>query len=141
MTDAGQALRETSDALLRDLEALANLEDVKRDIEPGDPRLVELSATIEELARRVLTASARQRALSVVAHELVEEGHPDAPSRSIEETPRAISTILTEWREAERRAIAATAGSAEEAEAERAIEELKAEYRRAHEEATRDVDT
>ena len=141
MTDAGQALRETSDALLRDLEALSNLEDVKREIEPGDPRLLELAAGIEELARRVLASSTRQRALSVVANDLVDEGNPDAPSRSIEETPRAISTILAEWREAERRVIAATAGSAEEAEAERAVEELKAEYRRAHEEASRNADT
>ena len=106
MPDTGAALREASDALLKDLEALADLEEVKRVIEPGDPRLVEL-------------------------------GLPDAPSRPIEETPRAISAILSEWRAAERRAQAAPVGSDEAAEAERDVDRLKTEYRIAHEQATR----
>jgi len=137
MPDTGAALREASDALLKDLEALADLEEVKRVIEPGDPRLVELAATIEELAERVLASSARQRALSQEAHAEVELGLPDAPSRPIEETPRAISAILSEWRAAERRAQAAPVGSDEAAEAERDVDRLKTEYRRAHDEATR----
>jgi hypothetical protein len=140
MPDTGAALREASDALLKDLEALAELEEVKRVIEPGDPRLVELAGTIEELAERVLASSARQRALSLEAHAQVEFGMPEAPSRPIEDTPRAISTILAEWREAERRAQAAAADSDEAAEAEQDVDRLKAEYRRAHEEAIRHTD-
>jgi len=140
MQDTGEALREASDALLRDLEALSDLEATKREIVPGDPRLVELASTIEALAQRVLASSARQREMTLEANDLVDLGLPDAPNRSIEDTPRSISTILADWREAERRAQAATPGSAEAAEAEREIDRLKAEYREAHEEATRNLD-
>ena len=124
MQDTGEALREASDALLRDLEALSDLEAAKREIVPGDPRLIELAGTIEALE----------------ANDLVDLGLPDAPSRTIEETPRPIATILADWREAERAARAATPGSAEAADAERAIDRLKKEYREAHEEATRNLD-
>lgn len=140
MQDTGEALREASDALLRDLEALTDLEAAKREIVPGDPRLIELAGTIETLAQRVLASSARQRELTLEANDLVDLGVPDAPSRPIEETPRSIATILADWREAERTAQAATPGSAEAAEAERAIDRLKQEYREAHEEATRNLD-
>jgi hypothetical protein len=137
MPDTGGALREASDALLRDLEALSELEEVKRRIEPGDPRLVELAGTIEAMAERVLASSARERELTIEANDLVDLGLPDAPSKPIAETPRAIQTILAEWREAERRALAATAGSREAAEADRAVDRLKAEYRQAQDEASR----
>jgi hypothetical protein len=140
MQDTGEALREASDALLRDLEALSDLEATKREIVPGDPRLIELAGTIEALAQRVLASSARQRELTLEVNDLVDLGLPDAPSRPIEETPRSIATILADWREAERAAQAATPGSAEAAEAERAIDRLKQEYREAHEEATRNLD-
>jgi hypothetical protein len=140
MQDTGEALREASDALLRDLEALSDLEATKREIVPGDPKLVELAGTIEALAQRVLASSARQRELTLEANDLVDLGLPDAPSRSIEETPRPIAAILADWREAERTAQAAAPGSTEAAEAERQIDRLKAEYREAHEEATRNLD-
>jgi hypothetical protein len=140
MQDTGEALREASDALLRDLEELSDLEAAKREIVPGDPKLVELARTIEVLAQRVLASSARQRELTLEVNDLVDLGLPNAPSRSIEETPRPIATILADWREAERTAQAAAPGSTEAAEAEREIDRLKAEYREAHEEATRSVD-
>jgi hypothetical protein len=140
MQDTGEALREASDALLRDLEALSDLEATKREIVPGDPRLIELAGTIEALAQRVLASSARQRELTIEANDLVELGLPDAPNRSIEETVRPIATILADWREAERRAQAAPVGSKDAAEAEDDIDRLKAEYRRAHEETTRNLD-
>ena len=137
MPDTGAALREASDTLLRDLEALSELEEVKRSIAPGDSRLIELAGTIEAMAERVLASSARQRELTIEANDLVDLGMPEAPTRSIDETPRSIATILAEWRDAERHAQAAEAGSADAVEAERAILRLKNEYRRAHEEATR----
>lgn len=140
MQDTGEALREASDALLRDLQALSDLEATKREIVPGDPQLIELAGTIEALAQRVLASSARQRELTIEANDLIDLGLPDAPDRSIEETPRHIATILADWREAERRAQAAAPGTDEAADAERAIGQLKAEYRRAHEEASRNLD-
>lgn len=135
MGDTGQALRATSDALLRDLEVLSTIEEEKRLLEPGDPRLVQLAARIEEIAQRVLVGSVRQRQLTEVVITQVETGSPDAPDAPIEATPRPMQAILSDWRDAERRAAAAAAGSAEAAEAEALVSRLRDEYRRAHEAA------
>ena len=135
MGDTGQALRETSDALLRDLDVLSTIEDEKRSLQPGDPRLVQLASRIEEIAQRVLVGSVRQRQLMEVATDQVEAGSPDAPDGPIDETPRSIQAILADWRDAERRAAAAAAGSAEAAEADALVAGLRDEYRRAHEAA------
>jgi hypothetical protein len=135
MGDTGQALRETSDALLRDLEVLSTIEEEKRGLEPGDPRLVQLAARIEEIARRVLVGSVRQRQLTEVVVTQVETGSPEAPDAPIEDTPRPMQTILADWRDAERRAAAAAEGSAEAAEADALVRRLRDEYRRAHEAA------
>ena len=135
MTDSGQALRETSDALLRDLDILSTIEEEKRALEPGDPRLVQLASRIEEIAQRVLVGSVRQRQLTEVVLAQVETGSPEAPEAPIEETPRPMQAILADWREAERRAAAATTGSADAAEAEALVSRLRDEYRRAHEAA------
>ena len=131
MSTTSDALRSTSDALLRDLEVLGTLEDEKRTIEPGDPRLVELAAQIEEIARRVLTGSVRQRHLTETASEQVEQGLPDAPARSIDATTRAPSAVLADWRAAERRLADAEPGSAEATEAAALVELCRDEYRRA----------
>lgn len=135
MPDTGHALRETSDALLRDLEALSILEDEKRQIAPGDPRLVDLATQIEQIAGRVLLTSARERELTVRIQEAAEAGSPAAPDSSIDETPRSISAILADWREAERRLEAAADGTAEAREAEVMVDRLRDEYRQAHEAA------
>jgi hypothetical protein len=137
VTDTGQALRETSDALLRDLDVLSAIEEEKRSLEPGDPRLVDLAKRIEEIAGRVLVGSVRQRNLTEVANHAVETGSPAAPEAPIEDINRPIQAILSEWREAERRLTAARPGSADEAEARDLVVRLRDEYRRAHE-AVRD---
>jgi hypothetical protein len=124
-------LRATSDALMRDLEVLAAIEEEKRTLAPGDPRLVELAQRVEEIARRVLSATVRQRQLTEVGSEQVEAAGPGTPTASIDETPRAIADILTEWRAAERRAAAAEPGSAEAAEAGALADHHREEYRRA----------
>ena len=74
MPGTGGALRRTSDSLLRDLEALLELEEEKRTIDPGDPRLVDLAAQIEQVAKRVLASSTSQRAQTQLIHELTETG-------------------------------------------------------------------
>jgi hypothetical protein len=135
MGDTGQALRETSDALLRDLDVLSTIEEEKRSLEPGDPRLVQLAARIEVIAQRVLVGSVRQRQLTEVVVSQVESASPEAPKTPIEEIPRPIQAILAEWRDAERRVAAAAPGSAEAAEAEALVSRLRNEYRRAHEAA------
>jgi len=135
MADTGHALRETSDALLRDLDVLSTIEEEKRSLEPGDPKLVQLASRIEEIAQRVLVGSVRQRQLTEVVSAQVEAGSPDAPEGPIEDTPRAMQAILADWREAERRAADADLGTAEATEAEALVTRLRDEYRRAHEAA------
>jgi hypothetical protein len=135
MGESGQTLRETSDALLRDLDVLSSIEAEKRSLQPGDPRLIHLAERIEEIAQRVLVESVRQRQLTEVIDTQVEAGSPEAPDAPIEDTPRPMESILADWRGAERRAEAAAPGSAEAAEAEALVARLRAEYRRAHEAA------
>ena len=135
--ETGNALRATSDALLRDLDVLVTIEEEKRTLDPGDPRLVELAARIEEIARRVLEGTTRQHNLTRVANAQVEAGSPQAPEGSIDDAVRPIQAVLSDWRDAERRAAAAEPDSAEAAEANALVDRLRDEYRRAHEAATR----
>jgi DNA-binding HxlR family transcriptional regulator len=134
MEDTATDLRATSDALMRDLEVLAAIEEEKRTLAPGDPRLVELAKRVEDVARRVLSSTVRQRQLTQVGNEQVEAAEPGSPVTSIDETPRAIADILAAWRAAERRATAAEPGSAEAAEARALGDHHREEYRRALEE-------
>ena len=135
MPETGRALRDTSDELMRDLEALSTLEEEKRQIAPDNPRFVELAARIETIAARVLMMSARQRALTEEMHRVADEGPASSVPESIEDTPRPISAILADWRDAERRLEGTQAGSAEEREVEVLVEQLRDEYRKAHEAA------
>jgi hypothetical protein len=127
------ALRSTSDDLIRDLDVLATLEEEKRTLAPDDPRFGALAARIAEVAERVLAASRRQRELSQDASREAILG-PSA-TRPIDDRPRSIHDVLSEWREAERRLAAAAPGSAEEAEAQVLVRHLRAEYQRAREAA------
>ncbi len=138
MPETGRALRETSDELIRDLEALATLEEEKRQIAPDDTRFVDLATRIESIAMRVLVASGRQRKLTEQVHRMADEGSPADVPESIEAVPRPISAILADWRDAERRLEGAEAGSAEEREVEVLVKQLRDEYRAAHEAALRE---
>ena len=129
MVDATAELRATSDLLLLDLEALGQLEEQKRLTPHGDPKLVDLAARIEEIAQRLLHGSRRQRELTETVTEaagagvLEETGTIDAM--------RSVSAILADWREAERVAREAPAGSPERAQAETMADRFREEYRRA----------
>jgi hypothetical protein len=133
----GNALRASSDALLRDLTELQALEQEKRHTDPDSPRLVRLAIEIEALAARVMGTSMLQRER---AEDIVGAGGSDAPDDSIAETPREIHVILAEWRDTERALTDAVPGSAEADIAERRIGTLRREYRRAHELARRRSD-
>jgi hypothetical protein len=135
VTDAGDALRATSDALMSDLDALQQLEQAKRSIEPGDPQLVRVASQIEQLASRVLGASVEQLHLTEHVHHLVELGSPQAPEAPIDDMKREVRVILAEWRDAERRAGLAQPGSPDALAAAADIKRLRAEYREAFEEA------
>ncbi len=135
--DTARALRETSDALLRDLDVLVAIEEEKRSLEPGDARLVELADRVDALAARVLGMSGHQRDLTRIARAQVATESPAAPEQSIEATPRPLYAILTEGRDAERRAAAATPGSPEAIEANALVARLRDEYGAAQEAAHR----
>jgi hypothetical protein len=135
MATASEALRAVSDTLLRDLEVLARLEEEKRTIEPGDPRLVDLADRVQALAREVLSTTVRQAELAEAADAEVEAGAVAARLPSVNETPRAPVAILADWRDAVRRLAAAEPGSAEWIEANALSKVCREEYRRALDEA------
>jgi hypothetical protein len=137
VTNSGDALRATSDALLSDLDALQALEQEKRAIQPGDPQLVRIAAKIEQLANRVLGTSMEQSQLTEQVHHLVQTGSPDAPDAPIEDMKREMRVILADWRDAERRAELTRPGSAAALAAASDIDRLRLEYREAFEEARR----
>ena len=137
MAEPLRALRDASDELLRDLEALSVLEDEKRQTPPGDPRLVDLAERIESIATRVLITSGRQRELTEELQETAGAGSAPATAKTIDDIQRPISAILSDWRDAERRFESATAGTAEAREAEVLVDRLREEYREAHEAARR----
>lgn len=134
MSETANALRAASDALLRDLTELQELEQEKRQIEPDSPRLVRLVEEIEALAVRVMGTSTRQRERAQQISALPDAATPD---QSIAETPREIHVILAEWRDTERQLSEAAPGSPEAGIAERRIDGLRLEYRRAHDAAQR----
>jgi hypothetical protein len=131
VTAMAQRLRQTSDTLLGTLDELAELERTKRQLQPGDPATTDLSMRIAELAERVLSGTVAQLQLSEQAMAQVAAGSPQAPGASIAETPRTLSTILDEWRAAERRATESRPASAEWLVATADSERLREEYRRA----------
>jgi hypothetical protein len=135
--ETSHALRETSDALMRDLEVLATLEQEKRTLDPGDPKLVELAGRIQVIANRVLASSIREHQLTQSGNDQIALGAATAPIATIEQTPRAAAEILAEWREAERRVADAEPDSAEAAEAQALASALRDEYQRAYDETTR----
>ena len=130
MTEEGDALRVASDAMLRDLEKLASLEEEKRLLEPEDERTIQLAAQIEELAARLLEHTAEQHKLTIRIHDDPEKAALDGP---IAEMPRSMSAILEAWREAERDLASATPGSPAADVAQDRVEQFREEYRRAHE--------
>jgi len=135
--ETSHALRETSDALLRDLEVIATLEEEKRGLDPGDPKLVELAGRIEVIAERIFAGSIREHQLTQIGNAQIEADAAMAPTTTIDETPRSVAIVLAEWREAERRLVDAEPDSAEAAEAEALVDALRSEYRRAYEAARR----
>lgn len=133
MTAPIERLRGISDALLADLEALVAAEQEKRNVAPDDPRLVELAAEVDALARRVLDRTGQQHDLAEDIHEQAVEGGPGAPTTPIEETTRPIGVILAEWRAAERDVASAEPDSAEAVAARARADRCREEYRRAYE--------
>jgi hypothetical protein len=123
--------------VLETIEQLRVVETKKRALLPGSRRFQKLAREAERLANTVIAHAEEQAEMGTEAAErLTEVGEVVPP---INETPRDVATILGEWREAERRASAAPAGSAEGAAARADVDRLRAEYQRAHRAASREA--
>src|SRR4051812_4980000 len=89
--------------MLRALDRLADLETEKRQLPTGSPRFVELAEQVENLAVEILRRTERQRDLAETTGERREAGGGTGrPISEIPETPRELSAILRDWRDAER---------------------------------------
>jgi chromosome segregation ATPase len=134
MKSEGQ-LRSASDEVLVALEKLRELEIEKRSISPTSARFHTIAREVEQLADQLASTAEVQADLG----EKVAKKHADAAGAAppIEEIARDVATILAEWRDAERRAGAAKAGSSEAVAARADVERLRAEYQRAHTTATK----
>jgi TolA-binding protein len=131
------ALRLTSDTLLRDLDALTELENEKRQMPQGDARLVELASRVQELAQRVLHQTQHQ---ALLTQQFSTEAANGAQSgrATIAEGRRSVSDILAEWRAAERDAQSAEPESVSAMEARARADRLRDEYREAFDAAKGD---
>jgi hypothetical protein len=129
VSDTATRLRATSDALMRDLEALRALEEEKRGVLPSDPRLTDLAARIQEIAARVLARSEHQHELT----KLVAADPEAAGDQAIEDVERSPAAILAEWRAAEAQAVAVDQESPEAEEFRILADRLREEYRKAFE--------
>ena len=135
METPSDALRDVSDALMHDLEALMAAEQQKRAVSPDDPRLLTLASEVDAIARRVLGLSEQQQDIAEDVHAQAMTGAPNAPTQSIDQSSnhRPIGAILAEWRAAERESTTAPAGSEEARTARMWADKLREEYRRAYE--------
>jgi hypothetical protein len=127
-------LRDTSDSLMRALDQLHDLEAVKRDMPTGTAAFVELAQRIEDLAVEVLRRTERQASLAEDTEARRSAGGSEG--RTINEVPasqRDLATILSEWRDAERRLAAADPASLESSTVAAEVRRLREEYRMAHE--------
>ena len=124
-------LRRASDTFMQRLDRLFELETRKRELQPGTPEFVRLAREVEDLSRALLATSGQQVDLAEEVHADIKAGDAsvDIPIR---ETPpkRDAVGVLAEWRAAERRLAAASAGSRDESEARTDVERLRVEYRR-----------
>ena len=64
MTETGDDLRATSDAIVADAERLRDIEERKQDLPDGDPELVELSEEAEAVARGIVPKTVAERELA-----------------------------------------------------------------------------
>jgi hypothetical protein len=134
--DVEQDLRAASDRVMRTLERLQELETEKRGIDPGTPRFRKIAREVERLAASVFSHSHVQQELAEETVSLREETGVALPPIDEVEPSREIQVVLAEWRDAERRMIEATAGSAERTQAEADAGRLRAEYRRTYQSLT-----
>ena len=65
MTNRGDDLKATSEAIVADADRLRRIEERKRTLADGDPQLVTLSEEAEAIARRLVPKTVAERQLTV----------------------------------------------------------------------------
>lgn len=126
-----QELRSASDDVMQVLEQLARLEQEKRTAMPGTAQFDSLAGEIERLAALMFSATHTEKELAERASAVDRAGTELPP---IEDIPaqRDAHTILTEWREAERRLASFAIESTEHTQAAADVRRLRDEYHRYH---------
>jgi hypothetical protein len=133
--DTEEQLRSTSDQVLGTIERLRVLEVEKRGLPPTSRRFHKLAREVEQLADSLARRAGAQAELGEqLATKHAQAGKSGTPIVDIE---RDVTTILGEWRDAERRAAAAPVGSTDKTQARADVDRLRAEYQRAHQTVTR----
>jgi ABC-type transporter Mla subunit MlaD len=128
--ESKEQLRSASDEVLVAVEKLRALEVEKRSVSPTNPRFQKLARQVEQLADQLGSTAEAQANLGEKLAAQHANGAAAAPP--VEETVRDVTTILAEWRDAERRAGRAVARSRAAAAAHADVDRLRAEYQRAH---------
>jgi hypothetical protein len=64
LTDTGDDLRATSEAITADVDRLRAIEERKQELPEGDPELVELSIEAEKVAREIVPKTVAERELA-----------------------------------------------------------------------------
>jgi hypothetical protein len=123
-------LRRASDVFMQRLDRLYELETHKRELRPDAPEFVRLAREIEDISRALLFSGGQQVELAEEVHADIKNGETTV-AQPIRDTPprRDAVIILAEWRAAERRLTAASAGSEEERAAKAEVDRLREEYR------------
>ena len=125
-------LRVASDRVLKTIEQLEALENEKRTVTPGSPRFKTLATEVERLAATVFAQTHAQSQLGDRAQAATERTGVTLPAIEDSEQARDVQQILSEWRDAERRLIAAEPDSAEHAQATADVGRLRDEYHRSY---------
>jgi hypothetical protein len=76
-SDARRDLRATSESIGADADRLAGLEDAKRQLDPSDPRVTELSAEVASLSKEIEDKSQAELEISKKARAGGEESLPN----------------------------------------------------------------
>lgn len=132
-----QDLRNVSDDMLRTVEQLQRLEHAKRAEEPGTARFTKLAKEIEKLAGVVFAQTSVQQSLAEQSAVATAQGAELAPIDEIT-SARDVASILSDWRDAERRLAATALESADHAKAAADVRRLRDEYHRAYSAQARD---
>ena len=123
-------LRNASDLLLSRIDRLSELERRKRELMPDDPEFIRIAREVEDVARAALGATGVQVELATQVAARAKHGDAtvDQAIRDVPPGSRDATIILSEWRAAERRLVAAPPGSDMESAAKAEVEHLRHEY-------------